>query len=238
MSKKILLIILFVLSVSFNLYFGYQTFINKSAVGNPAPENTTYRFINPLQKNTIDSNISDTAAVLHYMDLKPQVESEINKFNANQNIGLFLQDIQTGSWLGINEREGFVPASLLKVPIAMAILKKADRNEIKLIDTLELTEDDLDKEAGELYQKGVGSKLTIWEMIKIMTLTSDNTAKNALKRQLDDAELNAVFAHVGIPTHINRKTAKWFHPEAIPEFLRLSILPLFYLLTLLKSFWI
>lgn len=200
MSKKIILIVLFILSISLNVYFLYKTFINRKFVGESSSQNSpSYRFINPLQKNIIDSNISDTSAVLHYMDLKPQVESGINKFNASQNIGLFLQDIQTGAWLGINEREGFVPASLLKVPIAMAVLKKVDRNEIKLTDTIELTEDDLDKEAGTLYQKGAGAKLTVWEAIKIMILTSDNTAKNALKRQLADVELNAIFAHVGIP---------------------------------------
>lgn len=200
MSKKILLIILFVLSISLNVFFIHQTFFGKNAIKKSSSENSlSYRFVNPLQKQIIDSNISQNTAVLHYMNLKPQVESEINKVNATQNIGLFLQDIQTGAWLGINEREGFVPASLLKIPIAMAILKKIDRDEIKLTDMIELTEDDLDKEASTLYQKGAGAKLTVWEAIKIMILTSDNTAKNALKRQLSDAELNAIFVHVGIP---------------------------------------
>lgn len=200
MSKKIILIVLFILSISLNLYFGYLTFSNKDTDKKSSSQNSpSYRFVNPLQKQIIDSNISEDSAILHYMDLKPQVESEINKFNATQNIGLFLQDIQTGAWLGINEREGFVPASLLKIPIAMAILKKVDRDEIKLTDTIELTKDDLDKEAGDLYQKGAGAKLTVWEMTKIMILTSDNTAKNALKRQLTDAELNAVFAHIWVP---------------------------------------
>lgn len=200
MSKKSILIIIIALSVSLNLYLGYQTFFNKNAVRKSSFENTTpYRFTNPLQKINIDSNVSENTSILHYMDLKPQVETEINKFNATQNIGLFLQDIKTGAWLGINEWEGFVPASLLKIPIAMTILKKVDRDEIKLTDKIELAEGDLDKEAGNLYQKGAGVKLTVWEAIKIMILTSDNTAKNALKRQLDNAELNAVFAHVGIP---------------------------------------
>lgn len=195
MSKKILLIILFILSISLNLFLLYQTFGSK----NTDKKQSSYRFVNLLQKQTIDSNISQNTAVLHYMDLKPQIESEVNKFSATNNFGIFLQDIQTGAWMGINEREGFVPASLLKVPIAMAIFKKIDRDEIKLTDTIELTKDDLDKEAGTLYQKGVGAKLTVLEAIKIMLLTSDNTAKNALKRQLIDAELNAVFAHIGIP---------------------------------------
>lgn len=214
MNKKITLTILIFLSISLNLYFVYQTFINKNNVEKLASEKTiSYRFINPLQKTIIDSNISEASAILHYGDLKPQVESEINKFNADRNVGLFLQDIQTGAWLGINEREGFVPASLLKVPIAMAILKKVDRDEIKQTDIIELTEDDLDKEAGTLYQKGAGAKLTVREAIKIMILTSDNTAKNALKKQLNDAELNAVFAHVGIPNPYQPQNGQMVSPR-------------------------
>ena len=137
---------------------------------------------------------------MHYADLKATTESLINsKITAGSSIGFFLQDIQTGAWLGVNEKEGFTPASLLKIPIAMAIMKQVDRKETMLTDIIELTEEDLDKEAGDLYKKGAGAKLTYWEAIKIMILTSDNTAKNALKRQISDAEINAIFTHVGIP---------------------------------------
>lgn len=214
MSKKVLLAILLVLSVSLNIVFLYQTFSNRKCTEkSSSPNSPSYRFVNPLQKEMIDSNISQTSSVLHYVDLKPQVESEISTSNASQNIGIFLQDTQTGAWLGINEREGFTPASLLKVPIAMAILKKVDRDEMKLADTIELAEDDLDTAAGTLYQKGVGAKLTIWEALKIMILTSDNTAKNVLKRQLDDAELNAVFVHVGIPNPYQPQNGQTVSPR-------------------------
>jgi beta-lactamase class A len=197
MKWKIISILLF-LSFGFNLFFVYKIFIKRDAgqLGNVTP---SYRLTNPLAKNFVDSDISEQPVILHYVELKPKIESEIQKFKAEKNIGIFLQDIQTGAWVGINEKEGFVPASLLKVPIAMAVLKKVNRDEIKLTDVVELTKDDLDSQAGSLYQKGAGTKLTVWEAVKIMILTSDNTAKNVLKRQLSGAELNAIFAHVGIP---------------------------------------
>lgn len=200
MNKYCILYTLIVTSISLNVYLGYQTYVNKNFVVKPiATKENLYRYTKPLQKPTIDSNVSENTNILHYMDLKPQMEAEINKFDTNSNTGLFLQDIQTGAWLGINEREGFIPASLLKVPIAMAIFKKVERDEIKLSDTIKLTKEDIDEKSGTLYQKGASSTLTIWEAIKIMILTSDNTAKNVLKRQLNDEELNATFTHVGIP---------------------------------------
>jgi beta-lactamase class A len=80
----------------------------------------------------------------------------------------------------------------------IAILKKVDRGEIKLDDNLTITEEDLDSLYGTVYQKGAGAKMTVWELLKEMILSSDNTAKNVLKEQMSQAELNAVFVHVGI----------------------------------------
>ncbi len=200
MRKKIVFVLILILSISINLLLSYLAFFAEKPNNQETSQNSpSLRFVKPINNQFIDSNISESSAILHYADLRPDIESIINSANASNNIGFFLQDIQTGAWLGINEKEGFVPASLLKVPIAMSTLKKVDRNEIKLTDSIELTEEDLDKEAGDLYKKGAGTKLTYWEAIKIMILTSDNTAKNALKRQISDAEINSIFAHVGIP---------------------------------------
>ncbi|MBM3257867.1 MAG: serine hydrolase [Candidatus Nealsonbacteria bacterium] len=199
MSKNVIFIILFILSIGLNVILGFRLKEIKKPPSQPqSPEKSSFKLVNPISP-IIDSNIQESSVILHYIDLKPKIEEEIQKFKAEKNAAFFLQDVQTGAWLGINEREGFMPASLLKVPIMMAFLKKVDREEVKLTDFVELTAEDLDKNAGKLYQKGVGTKMTIWDLIKEMILTSDNTAKNALKRQLTEAELNAVFAHVGIP---------------------------------------
>jgi len=219
--------LLFILSLSLNLALLYFLVYQKTAANQPTAEKTSYRLTKPLQKNIIDSNISEQSTFLHYGDLKAQIEPEIKRSNATDNIGIFLQDNQTGAWLGINERKGFLPASLLKVPIAMAVLKKVDRDEIKLTDTIELTEEDLDKGAGTLYQKGSGAKLTVWEAIKIMILTSDNTAKNALKRQLEDAEINAIFTHVGVPNPYQSQTVEVVSPRGFSRIFKALYLATF-----------
>ncbi len=166
---------------------------------NEKPTADSYRLISPSSQITIDSNIQDSRQILHYADLKPQIEAEIKKYGAENNVGFFLQDAQTGAWLGINEREGFNPASLLKIPVMMAVLKKVELGAISAGGILEIAEEDLDKNSGELHKKGAGHKMSVWGLIEEMILSSDNTAKHVLKRQLADAELNSVFAHVGIP---------------------------------------
>lgn len=57
----------------------------------------------------------------------------------------------------------------------------------------------MDENSGNLYKEGERTKISVWNLVKTMILTSDNTAKNALRRQLSDMEINSVFAHIGIP---------------------------------------
>lgn len=196
MKIRFFLIALLVVSVGFNFFLWQKYGLSKNQTQKQTSE---YRLVNPLSKNYIDSNTQEDRFILHYKDLRPLIEQEIQKNTSMSNIGFFLQDVQTGSWLGVNEREGFVPASLLKVPIMMAILKKVENEEITFEQEIEIKEEDLDENAGNLYQEKAGFKISVWGLLEKMILSSDNTAKNVLKRQLSTEELNAPFAHVGVP---------------------------------------
>ncbi|MCX6765472.1 MAG: class A beta-lactamase-related serine hydrolase [Candidatus Moranbacteria bacterium] len=216
MRKKIIYIFLTV-SLLINVFFVFKLSFKEE----PA-KNTTklFKMISDNQKQFIDSNIQEGNAILHFNGLKPQLEQEINNFDAQKNIGIFLQDSRTGAWLGINEREGFNPASLLKIPIMLAVLRQIDLNELSLNTILEITPDDLDKNSGELYKKGTGYKMSVWDFIEEMILASDNTAKEVLKRQLTDAELNSVFAHVGIPNPYAQTNDSLVTPRGYTRFFK------------------
>lgn len=199
MNKKLIILFsILALSLIFNAFLVYKLKKDNNSGQNQETE-AQYKLIDPLQKETVDSNIQTDAALLHFSGLREQLDEEIEKYEASENVGLFVQDSRTGAWLGINERTNFIPASLLKIPIMMAILKKVEMEEIKLNDPIELKSEDLDPNSGTLYQKSAGFKISVWNLLEEMILASDNTAKNALKRQLSETELNTVFAHVGIP---------------------------------------
>jgi len=196
--KKIGLIHVFlfllVLSLAFNVFLvSKMTSLNMSISGE------SFKYINPIENQPIDSNSQDNSLVLHYDGLKEMIDNEIVNYNATGKVAFFVQDAKTGAWLGINEREGFRPASLLKVPVMMAILKKVEREEISLKDVITIAPEDIDSQYGNLYEKGAGTKISIQELLEEMITYSDNTAKNALKRQLSLTELDTVFVHVGIP---------------------------------------
>lgn len=194
--KKYALIVLLSISLTTNVGLLY---LYKTAPTEAQLQKTQQQFplVNPGSVH-VDPNIQPQNLILHYQKLKPLVLAEIATGASGAQVGVFLQDVKTGAWMGINEQEGFIPASLLKVPLMMAMLKKVERGEVKLSDTIEITADDLNDWAGDLYKKGAGARLTVWDLLKQMILSSDNTAKNAIHRQLLPVEINAVFEHVGI----------------------------------------
>jgi len=193
MSRKIkIFIFLFIFSVCLNIFLFIE--LNKNSVSGDS-----FKLINPIENIPIDSNNQGSGIILHYEGLRNTIIQDVKEYNMTGNVSIFIQDAKTGGWLGINEERGFEPASLLKIPIMMAVLKKVDRGEIKLDDNITLTNEDIDPFYGTLYKQGAGTKISVEELMKKMILTSDNTAKNALKRQLTPEELNAVFVHVGIP---------------------------------------
>lgn len=154
--------------------------------------------VNPEVNKNLANNIDQSSYILHYQDLREVLESEIKKINAEENVAYFIQDLKTGSWIGKDEKEGFTPASLLKVPIMLAILKKVEREELTLDNKLVIREEDIDLTYPTPYEKKAGVEVTVEELLKCMVTNSDNTAKNTLIRQLFAYEVNDVFKHLGI----------------------------------------
>ncbi len=186
-----ILVIFFIVSLVFNIFLVLKLDNVKA--------NSKFNFIDPLAVKVGDSNQQEAKLVVHYFELKQRIESYMNQNSNKEDVGIFIQDIKTGAWMGINEKADFFPASLWKVPIAIAIFKKVESGKIKLTDSIEILSYDLDDKSGNLYKRGAGTKLTVMELVKEMLIFSDNTAKNSLKRNLSDREINDVFAHAGIP---------------------------------------
>lgn len=205
MNKKIrnVCIVLVLLLLASNIFIYLE--LNKQRKTNQKQAleyENWYKGYNMLSSNIktlpLDSNQDPDRILLHFVPLKEKILKEVGDLAENQKIALYVQDANSGSWLGINESERFVPASLLKVPIAMAIYKKYETGSISLDDELIVRQGDIDKEAGVPDRYTVGHSYKVKELLEWMLKISDNTAKNVLKGSLDPEELNSVFTHVAI----------------------------------------
>jgi beta-lactamase class A len=153
---------------------------------------------NNIQNLPIDSNQDPDRILLHFVPLKESIIKNIDRFANGQQVGVYIQDATTGAWLGINENGHFIPASLLKVPIAMAIHKEVEMGALSFDDELIARAEDIDSEAGVPDRYTVGNSYKVRDLLDWMLKLSDNTAKNMLKGSLDPEDINSVFTHVGI----------------------------------------
>lgn len=205
MSKKhsYILAFLIILLLASNIWF-YWAFKNqKSLYDQQSLEyqnwyNSYTMLSNSIKNLPLDSNQDPDRVLLHFVPLKEKILKQLANLSSDKKVALYIQDASTGAWLGINESERFVPASLLKVPIAMAIYKKYEAGDINLDDELIVRAEDIDTEAGVPDRYTVGHSYKVKQLLEWMLKISDNTAKNILKGSLDPEELNSVFTHVAI----------------------------------------
>lgn len=121
--------------------------------------------------------------IINFSLLKESLVEIQKKYNFKTYI--YFNYLNNGSWVGLNERDNFTAASLVKVPLAMSVLKSVEQGQLSLSQEYTLEELDLDSNFGNLYKKGAGVSFTIGELIEIMLKESDNTARGALFKVLE-----------------------------------------------------
>ncbi len=134
--------------------------------------------------------------IINFVPLRKALRSYVDAENGK--VGVYFEYLPSGVSIGVNATEEVRLASLSKVPLAMSILKKVENGEIKLSDTLHLKEEHLDNRFGEFWKKGVGTPVTIEELIKASLQQSDNTAYQTLYAILSDREVMEVFDNIEI----------------------------------------
>ncbi len=129
------------------------------------------------------------------------VREELKEIFAKEGLtftSLYFEYLNTGANISINSEVRILPASLIKLPLAMAVMKKIEKGDWKLYNQLILTKEDRDNEWGEVYKYPIGSPITIQNLIEEMLLHSDNTAYRILYRNLSLDEVRDVFDSLGL----------------------------------------
>jgi len=130
-------------------------------------------------------------------ELKPKILL-ISTTGVNGTYGVYLEDLTTGAWLGINEKDRFVPASLLKLPVMIAVLKKIENNELSIDQKVIINASDINLESGTLGFRGAGYEISVRNLLKIMINESDNTAYlTFVKRLIASDDLTKVALAMG-----------------------------------------
>lgn len=181
-----LLTVVFLLILSFDFYGGRSN--DGENYQNPYP------FVDVARSIVGQEHFFSTIEPLR-ADLKSTVE-KYEKEGAR--IGLYFEFLNTGSNVSINQESRFWPASLSKMPSALAVMKKVENGEWKLSNELVLFEEDKDERFGDLYKRPTGTRFTIEELLKRVLVNSDNTAHRILVRNLASEDYTEIFDALGM----------------------------------------
>ncbi|USG63926.1 class A beta-lactamase-related serine hydrolase [Brevibacillus ruminantium] len=94
--------------------------------------------------------------------------------------GIYLEDLQSNEVWGLHQDERFYAASLIKVPIMAAVFAESYAGKFALEDKITLRKEDQVGGAGILQHMTPGTSWSIYDLVTLMIIQSDNTATNLL----------------------------------------------------------
>ncbi|MFN7312425.1 MAG: serine hydrolase [Bacteroidota bacterium] len=181
---------LFIISITAAYFIGkYTTPKNKQQTSGSNTQTaqiqlSTGTFTNPLL-TCIEQKQLDMRELKTF---KSEVISYIEQATKNYpdlHVSYYFRDLNNGIWIGINEKELFTPASLMKVPVLMAVLKEAEQKPEMLGTKIQYLKSNfvgVDEESG--FPKVDGTYYTVEEYLQHMIVHSDNAATITLVKFL------------------------------------------------------
>lgn len=164
-------------------------------------ENPDYPLIKPLLACNIDAQTPTPAL----NDLRALLQKSVNDATAKGDItkaGIYIRDLDDGSWTSVNGDDQYTPASLMKIVTLMGYLNEAENTpsilqEKLIVDpTLNVVPQNIppavSAEPGETY--------TVAELLRMMIVYSDNTASHTLIEHMKAEALNGLLNALEIPT--------------------------------------
>ena len=152
--------------------------------------NDKYNLLNPARKL-----IKQDDLIVNFQPLRDYLN---DKYETDPNVSVYFEYLPTGASIAIHKDAEFYPASLLKVPVAMAVAKKIEKGEWKWTNELALMSPDKDEHFGDLYKEKTGATFAIEELVRRSLSDSDNTAHFILIRNLEIEEISDVYNHMGL----------------------------------------
>ena len=200
-SKKLLLTAffsVFVVGVSFGLLMSFGLQKSSTTNSDRIHLDPSYLYINPLLE--CDSKVENFGSFKRVEGkLEEYIDSEVRKGHISAT-SVYLRDLNNGPWIGINEKNEFSPASLIKVPLLIAYLKQAEENPSLLEIPLTINNTDVYKDQNIIpnTQLEVGQQYKVIDLLRQMIVYSDNVAYEALNANISGSDLIATYQDFGI----------------------------------------
>lgn len=158
-----------------------------------------FRFISPLLECQTPASYNNNLSKLEDI-LNRDIEAALSRGEASH-VSIYLRDLNNGPWIGINAKEKFSPASLMKVPLLISYLKLAESDPAVLDRRLAARADSgqvLPQNITPAEELTIGQEYPVSELLERMIIFSDNTAAVTLLHNIDEESLVATYENFGI----------------------------------------
>ncbi len=105
-------------------------------------------------------------------------------------LGVYVEDLQTGHWVGVNHHEPFYMASTTKVHVATAILQEVDAGALALSDPWTFQSTDYRQASDPLNRDKIGESFTVDRYLRWMINNSSTGATDKLVGWLGERGVN------------------------------------------------
>jgi beta-lactamase class A len=160
-----------------------------------------YRLISPLLDVELPEGYTVRHEPIHFKHrIRELVEQEIRSGKARQ-VSVYFRSLLDGPWFGINEKVPYNPASLMKVPVMVAWLKRAQTDPRVLGRTFVFDAQNYPAKPQAIAPDKTladGHRYTVGELLHYMLSFSDNRAMWLLYGDLRPEELTQVLEHMDV----------------------------------------
>jgi beta-lactamase class A len=179
LDNRATIVVLFLITVLGSLFFYLKTEVPKS-----------------WQKLLEPRVISSLPGGVDYRPVIDQVEEITSDLQGSYGFYVYrLEDDLTYGW---HEDQFFPAASLIKLPVIIALYQEVEAREIDLETKYSLKEEDKRGGAGIIQSVPAGTIYTYRKLAEFMGQQSDNTAFNVLRQILGDQKIQATINELGM----------------------------------------
>lgn len=181
-------------------------------------------YINPLLACDVAEDVISNPELVPFKEkIELFLNNRMDKRWATK-VGVYYRELNDGYWFSIGDSEKFIPASMRKVPLMIALLKQADsdKNLLERMVTFDLSNDyNLSQNIKPSQTLVFGNKYSIRDLIYRMIVYSDNNAFTFLTKVVDPSQLDKAYSGLRLQTPRNTKDDEFLTVQTYASFFRI-----------------
>lgn len=173
----------------------------KSKIRSVRENNTNFKFINPIL--FVDNPAEGGEK---YKRLKSQINSYIKSVTLSKqatSVAVYFRDLNSSQWIGINEDDDYIPASMLKVALLITYLREAETDYSILDKKVRLSPDSFNLNSIQTYKPVdpilPGNTYKIKDLLLKMSIDSDNNAMALLTDAIATSTVTSLYKDLELP---------------------------------------